>query len=212
MEGTLTEALCAAQSKMQNPKKNKTANVGRYRYSYATLDTVLDIIRPALNEQGVFLFQSSESVEGGLILHTRVAKGGETLELDATPYQFDTNPQEFGKRETYARRYSLLKAFGLAGDDDTDGDTGEGGTNPPKNPTNHPLGHTAGNEKKKYITRCLQLKSQCMQQGVKETGLDSWYKAKFGEAKPADLTLEQLTEWGQYLAQMAKDSNHEEEQ
>lgn len=133
---SLAEALCAAQKQMQNPKKDKTARVrtksgGEYTYSYTTLDAVLDVVRPALNEQGVFLSQHSESAAGGMMLHTRVMYGDAVQELDVTPYQYDKDPQEFGKRETYARRYSLLKAFGLAGDDDTDGDTGAGGSEPP---------------------------------------------------------------------------------
>ena len=133
---SLADALCAAQKQMQNPKKDKTARVrtksgGEYTYSYTTLDAVLDVVRPALNEQGVFLSQHSESASGGMLLHTRVMYGDAVQELDVTPYQYDKDPQEFGKRETYARRYSLLKAFGLAGDDDTDGDTGAGGSEPP---------------------------------------------------------------------------------
>lgn len=133
---SLADALCAAQKQMQNPKKDKTARVrtksgGEYTYSYTTLDAVLDVVRPALNEQGVFLSQHSESASGGMLLHTRVMYGDAMQELDVTPYQYDKDPQEFGKRETYARRYSLLKAFGLAGDDDTDGDTGAGGSEPP---------------------------------------------------------------------------------
>lgn len=133
---SLADALCAAQKQMQNPKKDKTARVrtksgGEYTYSYTTLDAVLDVVRPALNEQGVFLSQHSESASGGMLLHTRVMYGDVMQELDVTPYQYDKDPQEFGKRETYARRYSLLKAFGLAGDDDTDGDTGAGGSEPP---------------------------------------------------------------------------------
>lgn len=219
---TLAEALCAAQKMMQNPKKDKTAKVRtrtgvEYTYNYTTLDAVLDVVRPALNENGVFLSQHSEVVENGMLLHTAVMYGDTMQVLDVTPYQYDSDPQEFGKRETYARRYSLLKAFGLAGDDDTDGDTGAGGTTPPANPRNHPLGYTTGKaqaapDKKKWLTRCLQLKAQCMAQGVKESGLDSWYKASFGDVQPGDLTLGQVTEWGKYLAQIAKDSDHSKEE
>lgn len=219
---TLAEALCAAQKQMQNPKKDKTAKVktrtgGEYTYNYTTLDAVLDVVRSALNDNGVFLSQRSEVVENGMMLQTAVMYGDAMQVLDVTPYQYDTDPQEFGKRETYARRYSLLKAFGLAGDDDTDGDTGAGGSAPPANPRNHPLGNTTGKrqpaqpDKKKWLTRCLQLKAQCMAQGVKESGLDSWYQARFGDVQPSDLALEQVTEWGKYLAQIAKDSDHSKE-
>ena len=51
-----------------------------------------------------------------------------------------------------------------------------------------------------------------MAQGVKESGLDGWYKASFGDVQPSDLTLGQVTEWGKYLAQIAKDSDHSKEE
>lgn len=217
---TLAEALCAAQKQMANPKKDKTAKVrtktgGEYTYNYTTLDSVLDVVRPALNENGVFLSQHSELAENGMLLHTRVMFGDTALVLDVTPYQYDSDPQEFGKRETYARRYSLLKAFGLAGDDDTDGDTGAGGTQPPRKPSSRASAAKktkAQPDIKKWLTRCLQLKAQCMEQGVKESGLDSWYAAKFGDVQPADLTIEQVTEWGQYLSQITQDSSNRGEE
>lgn len=222
---TLAEVLCAAQKQMQNPKKDKTAKVrtrtgGEYTYNYTTLDAVLDVVRPALNDNGVFLSQHSEVVENGMLLHTAVMYGDDMQVLDVTPYQYDSDPQEFGKRETYARRYSLLKAFGLAGDDDTDGDTGAGGTKPPSDPRWKTTGTTKASkaqpakaqpDKKKWLTRCLQLKAQCMEQGVKESGLDSWYQASFGDVQPNDLSIEQVTEWGKYLSQIAKDSDHSKE-
>lgn len=204
---TLAEALCAAQKQMSNPKKDKQAKVktrtgGEYTYNYTTLDAVLDVVRPALNDNGVFLSQHSESTESGMLLHTSVMYGETTHLLDVTPYEYDRDPQEFGKRETYARRYSLLKAFGLAGDDDTDGDTGSGGDKPPAKKPAKP----AADRKANYLKKCLDLKTQCMQQGIKESGLDSWYEAQFGDTQPKDLTLENLTEWGKYLRQMADDS------
>ena len=51
-----------------------------------------------------------------------------------------------------------------------------------------------------------------MAQGVKESGLDGWYKASFGDVQPNDLSIEQVTEWGKYLAQIAKDSDHGKEE
>lgn len=204
-EKTLAQALCAAQKQMQNPKKDRTAKVrtktgGEYSYNYTTLDAVLDVVRPALNENGVFLSQYSEISGKGMLLSTTVMYGDESQVLDVTPYQYDTDPQEFGKRETYARRYSLLKAFGLAGDDDTDGDTGAGGTTPPVS------NRDIESDKKRYLARCLQLKAQCMEQGVKESGLDGWYQAQFGNTAPSELTIAQVTKWGEYLAQIVKDS------
>ena len=103
----------------------------------------------------------------------------------------------------------------IVGDEDTDGDVQQAA---PSNPRLKTTGTTkaaqpakAQPDKKKWLTRCLQLKAQCMGQGVKESGLDSWYQATFGDVEPGRLTLEQVTEWGHYLAQIASDSNHSEE-
>lgn len=220
---TLAEALCAAQKMMQNPKKDKTAKVrtrtgGEYTYNYTTLDAVLDVVRPALNENGVFLSQYSEVVENGMLLHTAVMYGETQHVLDVTPYQYDSDPQEFGKRETYARRYSLLKAFGLAGDDDTDGDTGAGGTTPPANPRNHPLGNTTGKGKpetspeerrKKILAKCAQLAAKCIENGVSTGTTDTYMVSTFNVQTMNDLTDEQLVEFGKYLRGMEKKSAEE---
>ena len=212
--------LAEAQAEMPNPKKSREGQKGYQRYKYATLDAVLDIVKPPLNKRGIFLAQPCSRLDDATMqVATTVFYKGQSMALDTKPYEYDSDPQEFGKRETYARRYSLLTAFGLAGEDDTDGDTGP---KPPANPTGHPLGATRRKpdarkpdtrkpDPKRYLTRCLQLKAQCMQQGVREEGLDKWYGASFGEVEPSSLDIRQLTEWGSYLSQIAKDSDHGKE-
>ncbi len=208
--------LAKAQAAMVSPKKNGVGQIGTRKYAYATLDDVLDAIKPPLNENGLFLTQRTVNGESCLLIQTIVGHGSETLLLDEEPYEYDPNPQEYGKRETYAKRYGLCKAFAIVGDEDTDGDVQQAA---PKDPRWKTTGTTkeaqtakAQPDKKKWLTRCLQLKAQCMAQGVKESGLDSWYKASFGDVQPGDLTLGQVTEWGKYLAQIAKDSDHSKEE
>ena len=214
---TLAEALCAAQSQMKNPKKDKTAKVrtrtgGEYTYSYTTLDDVLDVVRPALNENGLFLSQRSESAGDGMLLRTCVMYGDTVHELDVTPYQYDTDPQEFGKRETYARRYSILKAFALAGVEDTDGDTGAGGMKPPSNPTGHALGNTVKpkatpeQRRKKMLARCADLAAKCIENGMNAGATDAYMIATFNVDAMDELTDEQLEAFGMYLAEMVKQS------
>ena len=214
---TLAEALCAAQKQMKNPKKDKTAKVrtrtgSEYTYSYTTLDDVLDVVRPALNDNGLFLSQRSESTGDGMLLRTCVMYGDTVHELDVTPYQYDTDPQEFGKRETYARRYSILKAFALAGVEDTDGDTGAGGTKPPSNPTGHPLGNTVKQKaapeqrRKKMLARCAELSVKCIENGMNAGATDAYMLAKYDADSMAKLTDEQLEEFGMYLSEMVKQS------
>lgn len=188
-EKTLASALCAAQAKMENPKKDKTATVrtksgGEYAYNYCTLDAVLDIVRPALNEEGIYLFQASSQVESKMLLHTVVMGYGETLELDVTPYQYMTDPQDFGKRETYARRYSLLKAFGLAGDDDTDGDTG------PDESDGKPPAEAEGSVHRQ-CEEIARLKGEAIKAGASKEGIEAWYESQFGSKPLNDLTNDQ---------------------
>lgn len=199
---TLFDLLSEAQAEMPNPKKSRDGQKGYQKYKYATLDAVLDIVKPPLNKRGIFLAQPCDrGVDGTMRIQTVVFYKGDRLVLDTKPYEYDSDPQEFGKRETYARRYSLLTAFGLAGEDDTDGDTG------PKKQATEKSGKRSGeDDRKRYLARCLKLKVECIENGVKEASLDAWYEAKFGEADNSSMTLEQLTEWGQYLAQIAKDS------
>lgn len=207
--------LAKAQAAMVSPKKNGVGQIGTRKYAYATLDDVLDAIKPPLNENGLFLTQRTVNGESCLLIQTIVGHGSETLLLDEEPYEYDPNPQEYGKRETYAKRYGLCKAFAIVGDEDTDGDVQQAAPKtragrPPERPRKpRQQGATRQEE---VLTRCLQLKAQCMAQGVKESGLDSWYKASFGDVQPGDLTLGQVTEWGKYLAQIAKDSDHSKEE
>lgn len=122
-ERTIYDLLAEAQAEMRNPRKTKQGQVGPRRYMYATLDDVLDCVKPALMSRGIFLTQSTRRIDGDVYaIVTSARKGDEVAELDVEPYRFDANPQELGKRETYAKRYGLCKAFAITGDDDTDGD------------------------------------------------------------------------------------------
>lgn len=220
---TLAEALCTAQAQMSNPKKDKTATVktrtgGTYTYNYTTLDAVLDVVRPVLNANGVFLSQFSERLDGEtLLLHTRVMHGEEVQELDCTPYQYDNDPQEFGKRETYARRYSLLKAFGLAGDDDTDGDTGAGATtaNRQHQANRRPSSAsdaqsapqlTPEERRRMMLVKCAELSAKCVENGVNAGATESYMVATFNVESMDQLDDGQLIEFGKYLREMEKQS------
>lgn len=210
----LIRLLAEAQAKMPNPKKNRDGQKGWQTYKYATLDNVLDIVKGPLNKRGIFLTQPTGMTEDGRMrVQTVVFREGAQMVLDTKPFEYDSDPQEFGKRETYARRYSLLTAFGLAGEDDTDGDTGP---KAPANPTNHVLGKTTApkpvDKRKKMLARVAQLKATLMERGLTEEGLDAYLIAHYDVDGADKLTDEQLVDYGKQLAKTVEEYKGKEDQ
>ena len=135
-------------------------------------------------------------------VQTVVFYKGTQMVLDTKPYEYDSDPQEFGKRETYARRYSLLSAFGLAGEDDTDGDTG------PKQQA--PKQAKPVDKRKKMLARVAQLKATLMERGLTEDGLDAYLIAHYDVDSADKLTDEQLVDYGKQLAKTVEEYKGEE--
>lgn len=202
---SLAALLAEAQAAMPNPKKSRQGQKGYQTYKYATLDTVVDIIKKPLNERGIFLTQPCErTTDGSMRVQTVVMHEGERLVLDTKPYEYDSDPQEFGKRETYARRYSLLTAFGLAGEDDTDGDTG------PKKPATRPQGSAKKPSKRQQmLAKIAKYKAVCIEHGLSNEELDGYLEAHYRTDDPTKLTDVQLIEYGKQLAETVK--QYEEE-
>lgn len=199
-EAEFTRLLAEAQGEMKNPPKSKKGQKGNQTYMYATLDSVLEIVRPPLNKRGVFLWQESESANGGMLLRTKVAYKDCVRTLDAKPYEYRQDPKDFGACESYARRYSLLMAFGLAGEDDNDGTVQAKAAKPPERKQAKP------DRRKAMLARIASLKMECMQNGVKEEGIDEYMRATFGTDDVAALDDKAVEGLGKYLRQMAADS------
>lgn len=208
---SLAALLAEAQAEMPNPKKSREGQKGYQRYKYATLDAVVDIVKKPLNARGIFLTQPCDRAEDGTMrVQTVVMHEGERLVLDTKPYEYDTDPQEFGKRETYARRYSLLTAFGLAGEDETDGDARpkkpQGRDARPQRGQREKAGHAQASpegKRGKMIARVAELKSELMGRGLTSEGLDAYLIAQYGVDSVDKLTDEQLLDYGKQLAKTA---------
>lgn len=115
----LAEALAAAQGKFTNPKKTKTANAGKYSYSFADLADVLDAIRQPMASAGLSVVQTIETVPLHLattLMHT----SGQCI-TSRYPLVAMTSQQDMGSQLTYARRYSLCAILGVAAEEDRDG-------------------------------------------------------------------------------------------
>ena len=120
----LAAALAKAQGSLSNVDKSKTAKAGRYSYSYANIADVLDVIRAAAAGNGLSYVHSSEVMDADqsgcnlLRMKTRLLhSSGQWIEVIAHAAPVDWTCQSVGSCETYLRRYSLIKLFGVAAAD-----------------------------------------------------------------------------------------------
>lgn len=114
----LLDKLLKALQDMENPVKDKVADVKKYTYKYSDLAQVLGIVKPALYKNGLGLLQGVKYEGEVPFLVTCVFDENETLELSRRRLFEYTDAQAEGSGLTYARRYELLTAFGLAAEDD----------------------------------------------------------------------------------------------
>jgi hypothetical protein len=118
----LAAALAAAQAEMKNPPCDR-ANSHFYN-RYATLASVLDAVRPALNKHGIAVTQPLSNDHPSMITVATVLthKSGESMESRVS-VPLDARIQQIGTAITYLRRYSLTAMLGIVGDEDDDAET-----------------------------------------------------------------------------------------
>lgn len=98
----------------------KTSNNPAFRSKYAKLENCIDAVIDALNDNGIMLMQQTRHCEDGVIVETLFIHesgemmGGGVLHVPAAKH----DPQGYGSALTYARRYSLQAACGIAPEDD----------------------------------------------------------------------------------------------
>ena len=114
----LTKKYIGVLRDVDNPKKDKTADVKKYKYNYADLAQVLGIVKNACIAHDLTVYQSTRIVDGGTYLYTAITDGEEERELAFSKMPESTDAQALGSWITYMRRYQLLIAFGLAPEDD----------------------------------------------------------------------------------------------
>lgn len=114
----IASALAKAQAEIQNPAKdNKNSHFGN---KYADLAGGLATIRPTLAKHGLSVVQLTHADGDMVTLHTRIMhSSGQWLEATYPVCRLGKH-QEMGSALTYARRYALFAAVGVAGDDDDD--------------------------------------------------------------------------------------------
>jgi hypothetical protein len=98
----------------------KSATNPHFRSKYADLASCVDAVVDALNDNGIFLFQTTAEHSDGIICETSfLHESGERLDCGKLFFPSPKNdPQGFMSCLTYIRRASLLAACGLAPEDD----------------------------------------------------------------------------------------------
>lgn len=125
-KGPLFKALAEARKHFTSLHTSATADVqmksgGKYQFSYAPLDVVLEALAPGLQAAGLALAQPFD----GDVMYTIVACGESSMTIE-TPLPNWSTPQELGSLLTYLRRYQIKGVFGVADSEDDDGNAASG--------------------------------------------------------------------------------------
>lgn len=137
----IASALVAAQ-KAFGPAL-KSATNPHFKSRYADLAACVEAVMEGLNANGIFLMQKTHEDQSGVTVETIfIHESGEQMSaglLHVPAVKMDA--QAFGSALTYARRYSLMAACGIAPEDD-DGNRAVEGSRSEK-PAPWSIGHEA---------------------------------------------------------------------
>ena len=115
----------------------KTNTNSHFKNKYVDLASCLEAVNDALLENGIAVYQETFDVQDGVTVETCfLHESGETLrmgKLHVPAAKHD--PQGYGSALTYARRYSLMAACGIAAEDD---DGNAASSKPPQRPEGKP--------------------------------------------------------------------------
>lgn len=194
----IAAALAAANNVLSNPTKNRTASMGTYGYTYASLDTVLAHVRPVLAAHGLSIMQDV-TVDGNRVnVSTAVLhSSGESIATGPIGGPTGSDYQALGSAITYLRRYGVLAALGLATDEDDDGATApkHSETTPAARPhtlTSGPRDRMAGAKAANASDKQVGMIRKLMRElGTNEAELDAYTTEVLGFTLPTE-GLEQL--------------------
>jgi hypothetical protein len=114
----ISKALVKAQAAMSHAAKD--AKNPHFKSAYSSLASVIDAVRPALSSNGLAFVQKLHTAEGGVAVETvLIHESGQEMSfgvlfIPATKQ----DAQGYGSAISYAKRYSLQAALGIASEDD----------------------------------------------------------------------------------------------
>ena len=157
------QSFIKAQSEIHNARLD--SNNPHFKSKYASLEAVLDAVKPTLNKYGMAVTQPLVEENGKLFVLTKVIhESGEFIE-SKTPVMFEKQTaQSMGSGISYARRYSLAALVCIGADDDDGNEATANYHRPDKKPDMPNVGN-------KVVNSAVNLKSA------------GEYKLKFGKSK-----------------------------
>ena len=131
----------------------KTSTNPHFRNRYADLASCVEAVIDALNYNGIFLLQKNHSCDDGVMVETVfVHESGETLDCGIVHFPATKkDPQGYASALTYARRYSLMAACGIAPEDDDGNAASKAPKKAPIVTPNMNAGETLSQEEKQSI-------------------------------------------------------------
>lgn len=188
---TIASAFVKAQ-KAFGPALKSSSNP-HFRSKYADLAACVEAVIEALNENGIALIQPTHECESGVLVETLfIHESGETLSAGKLHVPAQKNdPQGYGSALTYARRYSLMAACGIAPEDDDGNAASRRVSNEPKVDT-------------KQAQKSLEDLKLAVSQADAEELVEIWKECRgFREAHP-DLSAELLKSIQERKEQLSK--------
>lgn len=127
MTQSFTERVILAQQAIGTIRRDATNP--RFGSKYATLDAIIEQVRPALAAHGLLLTQHVVSQDNYDQLTdcvtTRISDGDHEITSTVSVAAHAEDPQRFGAALTYARRYGIATLLALATDDDDDANSAQ---------------------------------------------------------------------------------------
>lgn len=132
MNENIAKALVKAQKEFGPALKTSTNP--HFKSKYADLAACVEAVMDALNNNGIMLMQLTHPSDSGVNVETLfIHESGETAssgQLHVPAPKHD--PQGYGSALSYARRYSLMAACGIAPEDDDGNAASQPAQKPPQ--------------------------------------------------------------------------------
>lgn len=137
------KAFLAAQREMPAIHKNQKAVIptkagGSYSYTYADLKDIIDLALPVLHKHGLSVSQDPVTLNNQIGVATRIYhESGHVESFGPLLLPGGQDARSAGSAVTYARRYALTAALGIAVEDDDDGARAPAPETPPESDISH---------------------------------------------------------------------------